>query len=325
MTDSKEIAEQVIKGRRLKNVSECAWMKDAETEELISGADAIRDKLCGKRVDLCAIINGRSGKCTENCRFCAQSAHNHTGIDEYEFLSPDKIVEDCKKYEKHGVDRYSIVTAGRTLEGRDLDYAVDAYKRMHEECPDIMLCASHGLLSEEAFNRIYAAGVKTYHCNIETSRAFFPKICSTHTFDDKIREIKMAEKAGFNICCGGIIGMGESWDDRIDMALTIAELGVASIPINTLIPIKGTPLENTEKLSKEDILRTVAIFRYINPTAHIRIAAGRSIFGDGGKQLFRAGANATLTGDMLTTTGNNTDEDRQMLKSMGFEIKQEEN
>ena len=325
MTDFIMLSSEIISGKRIEDDLPEEDFVSGDLEELMKGADRIREAMCGNKIDLCSIINGRSGRCPENCKFCAQSAHSHTGAQEYPFLAPDKIIEDCRKYERKGVDRYSIVTAGRTLEGEDLDTAAEAYRRMHEECPGISLCASHGLLTKEAFTRLKDAGVSMYHCNIETSEKFFPQICTTHTFADKLREISMAKEAGFSICCGGIIGMGEAWSDRYDMALTLNRLEITSIPINVLIPVKGTMLESQPPISNEDILRTVAIFRFLNPKAFIRIAAGRKAFRDGGRELFLAGANATITGDMLTTTGNDTSEDRKMFSDMGFTIKGEKN
>lgn len=168
--------------------------------------------------------------------------------------------------------------------------------------------------------RLRESGVKMYHSNIETSRRNFPNICTTHTFKDKIKCIKAAQKAGPDVCSGGILGMGETWEDRVDMALTLSELNVKSIPLNALTPIKGTPLENLPVLSEEDILRIVAIFRFINPTAYVRLAAGRLLMKENGKEAFLSGANATITGDMLTTSGNNTAQDKEMLTKNGFDI-----
>lgn len=315
----KNLAKEIIAGRRLKRGEDLSSFLSADIDELLEGANMIREALCGNKVDLCTIINGRSGRCSENCKFCAQSAHNHTGIKEYGFLDLDVILEDCKKNEAKGVHRYSIVTAGRTLTGKDLDKAVEAYKKMHEQC-NIKLCASHGLLTEEEFVRLKEAGVSMYHTNIETSKRNFPNVCTTHTYEDKIHEIDLAKKAGLRVCSGGIIGMGETWNDRIDMAVSLSELQVESIPINALMPIKGTCYENLEPLSENDILRTVAIFRYINPTTYIRMAAGRNYFKDGGQKIFLSGANATITGDMLTTVGNNTIQDKKMLTNLGFDI-----
>ncbi|MBO6164205.1 MAG: biotin synthase BioB [Lachnospiraceae bacterium] len=317
----RELAEEIIQGRRLQRGEDLSFLVTADLKELCEGADLIRRELCGNRADLCSIINGRGGRCSENCKFCAQSAHNHTNCEVYDFLSAETFVEDCRKIRAKGVDRYSIVTAGKTLVGKDLEIAVESYRAMHEACPDMILCASHGLMEEADLKRLADVGVTMYHANIETSERFFPEICNTHTFEDKIEEVRRARAAGMTICCGGILGMGETWEDRISMALKLAELAVESIPLNFLIPVKGTPLGNREKLAPEEITRIVAMFRYINPTADIRIAAGRSYFEDGGEVLFTSGANATLTGDMLTTVGNNTAQDREMLTRLGYEIK----
>ncbi len=180
------------------------------TVNVLKLADEI---IAGKRLtredDLCAIINGRSGRCSENCKFCAQSAHHHTGVEEYDFLDKKTLVEDCKKHAEKGIHRYSIVTAGRTIAGKDLEKACEAYKEMHESC-NIKLCASHGLLTKEAFLALQASGVEMYHENIETSKRNFPNICTTHRYEDKIEGIRLAHEAGLTVCSGGIIGMGET-------------------------------------------------------------------------------------------------------------------
>lgn len=315
------LAEKIIDGYRLTKEDDLSVLLTADLDELCTGADKIREKLCGNKVDLCSIINGRGGRCSENCKFCAQSAHHNTDCEEYGFLEQKTFMEGCAYASEQGVNRYSIVTAGRTMEGEDLEKAIAAYQAMHEAYPDMILCASHGLVKGEDLKRMKEAGVTMYHSNVETSEHFFPEICTTHTYEDKLNEIRLAKEAGMEVCSGGIFGMGETWQDRLDMAALLAELQVNSIPLNFLLPIKGTPLEDREKLTQEEIVRIVAIFRYLNPTAFIRIAAGRSYFEQGGEVLFRAGANATLTGDMLTTVGNNIAQDRDMLERLGFQLK----
>lgn len=316
------LAEKIIDGYRLTKEDDLSVLLTADLDELCAGADKIREKLCGNKVDLCSIINGRGGRCSENCKFCAQSAHHNTDCEEYGFLEQKTFMEGCAYASEQGVNRYSIVTAGRTMEGEDLEKAIAAYQAMHEAYPDMILCASHGLVKGEDLKRMREAGVTMYHSNVETSEHFFPEICTTHTYEDKLNEIRLAREAGMEVCSGGIFGMGETWQDRLDMAALLAELQVNSIPLNFLLPIKGTPLEDREKLTQEEIIRIVAIFRYLNPTAFIRIAAGRSYFEQGGEILFRAGANATLTGDMLTTVGNNIVQDREMLERLGFQLKE---
>ena len=319
MSDIIKLADEIIAGKRLKRGDDFGFFLEADLDKLCSGADKIRRTLCGKHVDLCSIINGKSGKCTENCKFCAQSGHNCTGIDEYAFLDAETILAECRSNENKGVHRFSIVTAGRTLSNADFEKAESVYKMLGQKC-SIELCGSHGLLTEEQLIRLKNTGVKRYHCNIETSRRNFPNICTSHTYDDKIACIKRAQAAGLEVCSGGIIGMGETWDDRIDMAVSLSELGVKSVPINALIPVNGTPFESLERISEEDILRTVAIFRYILPTTEIRLAAGRDLMGGCGSRAFLSGANSTITGDMLTTSGNSILEDVDMLKGMGFDL-----
>ncbi len=316
------LAKEIINGRRLSKADDLSVLLEADLKELAKGADMIREALCGNAMDLCSIINGRAGKCSENCKFCAQSAHHHTNCDEYGFLANEPLLEGCAHAHDNGVNRYSIVTAGRTMEGADLEKALKAYQCMHEVYPDMILCASHGLMKAEDLKKLPAVGVSMYHANVETSANYFSHICTTHQYEDKLAEIRMAKEAGLTVCSGGILGMGESWQDRLDMACELAELEITSIPLNFLIPIPGTPLGDTMRLEQEEIIRIVAIFRYINPTAFIRLAAGRNYFSDGGKVLFEAGANATLTGDMLTTVGNNTTQDREMLEALGFSLKE---
>lgn len=322
MADMMTLADEIINGKRLTRADDVSFFLTADLTELCSGADRIRAALCGAHADLCGIINGKSGRCSENCKFCAQSAHSSTGVTEYDFLDEEEILAECRKYAAKGVHRFSIVTAGRALSDEDFEKALSAYRRMSQEC-DIELCASHGLLTEEQFRKLYDIGVRTYHSNIETSRRNFPNICSSHSFDDKIACIKRAQKSGLSVCSGGIIGMGESWEDRIDMAFTLAELNISSIPINALTPISGTPLGEADTLSESDILRTVAIFRYIVPTAYVRLAAGRILMEGSGRAAFRSGANAAITGDMLTTSGNDIKGDMEMLSEMGFDIERE--
>lgn len=316
----KYIADEIISGRRLKSGDDVSFLVKGDLEELKREANRIREVLCGKHVDLCTIVNGLAGKCSENCKFCAQSAHHHTGAKTYPFLDIDSLVKECKRNEDNGAHKFSIVTAGRSLSKIDFELAIKAYKKMHEECHNISLCASHGFLTEEQFRILKENGVTMYHENIETSERYFPQICTTHTYAQKIECIKAAQRAGLFVCSGGIIGMGETWQDRIDMAFALAELKIDSIPINALMPIKGTPLENQKVLSEEDILRSIALFRFINPTADVRLAAGRSLMKECGKEAFFSGANATLTGDMLTTSGNNTTQDKKMLLENGFDI-----
>lgn len=291
------LAAEIIQGRRLTRLDDLTPLLQAGLEDLCAGADQIRKALRGAGYELCTIINARSGRCGEDCTFCAQSCHHQTQAQEYPFLEVEEIVRQGKRDEAAGVQRYSLVTAGRAVTGPELDQALAAYRRLREET-GLGLCASFGFQSVEDFRRLKEAGVTRYHANLETSRRNFPNICTTHSYQDKIDNIRRAKQAGLQICSGGIVGLGETWEDRLELALDLAELEVDSIPLNLLTPIPGTPLEGTPPLSVEEVRRIVAVFRYINPTAWIRMAAGRGRFADGGAILFRSGANSAITGDL---------------------------
>ena len=319
-----KLAEEIIGGRRLKRGDrELEELLTVDLTELCQAADKLRETYCEDKVDLCTIINGRSGRCSEDCKYCAQSAHSKTGCEEDAFLPGGVIVAACKANEREGVDRFSIVTSGRSLTGEEFKHALAAYRRMAEECK-IDLCASHGFLTREQLHELHLAGVTSYHDNIETSRRFFPEICTTHTFDQKLETIRAAKEEGLCVCSGGIIGMGETWEDRFDMAFALQELGIESIPLNSLMAIPGTPLEHLAPLSGEDILRTIAIFRFINPTANIRLGAGRKLLPENGATAFRAGASASITGNMLTTSGTTIAEDMELIQEMGFTNRDED-
>ena len=310
------LAEEIIRGRRLGRGEDLGVLLSCPLDGLCRGADRIRAAFCGEKVDLCTIINGKSGRCNGDCKFCAQSAHNCTDIETYGFLDPQQILAEGKAHETQGVDRFAIVTAGEVLPDEDFSKALMTFRLLRDQT-DLQLCASMGLLSVEQLVQLKEAGVFRYHENLETSRRNFPNICTTHTFDDKIRTIRAAQSAGLSVCSGGIIGMGESWEDRLDMALSLAELGVDSVPVNVLTPIPGTPFEGLPILEEPEILRTIAIFRYIIPQAHIRFAAGRNRCENAGAKVFESGLSAAITGDMLTTTGSTTKKDRQMLTALG--------
>lgn len=315
--DVMSIAEEIIKGRRLNRDEDLGWLLEAELSELQAGAFLLQKHFRGNHIDLCTIVNGRSGRCSENCKYCAQSAYHHTGVEEYPLMSKDELFRHAKANQEGGANRFSIVTSGRALSGKEFETVLDAYKEMNDTL-SIHLCASHGILTEEQLQKLYEAGVRQYHHNIETSKRYFPEICTSHTYDDRIKTIKLAQKAGLNVCSGGIIGMGETWADRIDMAISLSELNIKSIPINSLMAIPGTKLEGMPPLSGDDILRTIALFRFINPEADIRMAAGRKLMPENGATAFKAGASASITGNMLTTSGTTMKDDLEILKKLGL-------
>lgn len=320
--DIMKLAEEINEGRRISRQDDLDIFLNCDLEKLCEGADRIRSNFVGEKADLCSIINGRSGRCPEDCKYCAQSAHYHTNCEVYEFLPEETIVNACKVNEREGVDRFSIVTSGRALTGEEFQKALHAFEAMHA-VSRIGLCASMGFLTAEQLHQLHQAGVTSYHHNIETSRRYFPHICTTHTFEQKVETLKMVKAEGMRACSGGIIGMGENWEDRLDMAVSLSELGIDSIPINALMPIPGTPLEGVEQLKEDDILRTIGFFRYINPEADIRLAAGRALMANDGERAFQSGASASITGNMLTTAACATiRSDKQMLRRIGRVVAQ---
>lgn len=314
-----ELKEKILSGYRITRNDELTIFRICDFMELCQAADEIREKFSGNQVELCSIINGKSGHCSENCRFCAQSAFNKTDCETYDFIEDEKIVARAVQDASEGVHRFAIVTSGRSLSGADFEKAINVYKKMSSTLK-MNFCASFGFLTKDQLLRLKDAGVTRYHHNIETSRRNFPNICTSHTFDMKLETIKTVKEIGMKICSGGIIGMGETFEDRIDMALTLSEAGVDSIPINALMPIKGTPFENIRQLSEDEILRTIAMFRFINPQSTIRLAAGRKLLSNSGEKAFNAGANAMITGNMLTTSGTTIAGDISLMKKMGRNV-----
>lgn len=291
-------------------------------DQLCDAADAIRLKWSGNDVHTCSIINARSGKCGEDCKWCAQSAHHNTGVTEYEYVGHDEWMSGYRACRDHGVGSYSMVTSGRRVAPKHMDVFCRMLREAHEE-GGVNLCASMGLLEKEELQKLYDAGVRKYHCNLETSPSYFKKLCTTHTTEDKLRTIRMAREVGLEVCSGGIIGMGETMRDRLEMVQLSREAGASSIPVNILIPIPGTPLENMEPLSEEVIIRTVALMRFVAPKCTIHFAGGRAKLSEAAvRRMLRGGSNGAMMGDLLTTVGNNTDEDRRLFAALDYNIRQ---
>ena len=291
--------------------------KQPGQENLWDAADRIRQHFHGSRFALCSIINAKSGSCSEDCRFCAQSAHYHGDVEKYDIVNMDRALEIAVDNDQHNVHRISLVTSGRSVSDSTLDQLEQIYDNISQSTM-MKLCGSMGLLTKEKAARLKEIGVVRYHCNLEASHNFFPTVCTTHTWEEKVETLKLAREAGMSVCSGGIIGMGETMEDRIDLALELRELEVNSIPINILTPIPGTPLSELEPLSIEEILTTIAIFRFIYPQAVIRIAGGRQQMGEDQYRCFMAGANGAMVGNYLTTTGGSIEEDLRNFTVMGF-------
>ena len=316
MFDIEETIENTLSGRQVTK-EEAMALYNQPLDELCSAANRIRMHFCANQFDICTIINGKSGSCSENCKFCAQSAHNHTDAAQYALLPASEIVAHAKLNHEQGVLRYSIVTSGKRLSDAEVEKMCDAVRQIRREVY-ISVCVSFGLLDEAQYRRLKAAGVTRVHNNLETSRRYFPQVCTTHTYEDKIQAIKAAKAAGLTVCSGGIVGLGETVEDRIDMALTLRELGIKSVPVNMLNPIPGTPFENNSKLTQEDMRRIVAVYRFLLPDASIRLAGGRGLLEDKGESCFISGANAAISGDMLTTAGITVKADLALLEKLGY-------
>ena len=312
-----ELKERIIAGGEISR-EEALQLFEEPVEDVAQAADEIREKFCGNGFDICTIINGKSGRCSENCKFCAQSAHYNTGCTEvYDLLPTEDILREAKYNDQQGVLRYSIVTSGKRLSDAELDQVCESIRRIKAET-DIEVCFSFGLLNENQLRKVREAGATRAHCNLETSRRYFPEICTTHTYEQKIETLKAASAAGLSICSGGIMGLGETLEDRVDMVFTVKELGVKSVPVNFLNPIPGTPYENNRPLTEKEARQCVAVFRFIIPDASIRLAGGRGLLSDKGRECFRSGANAAISGDMLTTAGITVQKDMDMLKELGY-------
>ena len=289
------------------------------TAELCKAADAIRIKWCGNKIHTCSIVNARSGRCSENCKWCAQAGCHKTGIQEYERIPKDEALKAFAVNKTRGASCFSMVTSGRKVLSKDIEYFCGIYKEMSEQ-GGVELCASMGLLSREQLQQLWDSGVRKYHCNLESSPSYFATLCTTHTIEDKLATIRIAKEIGFTICCGGIIGMGETMRDRLELAAMARDAGASSIPINILQPIKGTPLQDIEPISEDEIERSVALMRFIAPKCTLHFAGGRArLSRPTTARILRGGMNGALVGDMLTTVGNNVEEDFKLFKSVDYE------
>ena len=314
------ITLRVLDGGSVSREEALALAEWPDLDALCDAADRISRKFAGTTVDSCSIVNARSGMCGEDCKWCAQASRHHTGCQTYNFLDEEEVMKAARQNEKEGIRRFSLVTSGRAVSRKDMEKFCDIFRRLSRET-GLYLCASMGLIGKEEMQMLADAGVKRYHCNMETSESFFPTLCTTHTPADKRATIRAAREVGMAVCSGGIIGMGESMAQRIDLAFELAEIDVDSVPVNILNPIPGTPLENTPLISEEDIIRTVAVWRFILPKKSLRYAGGRlRLSHESMLRTFRGGMNGALMGDMLTTVSNQIKDDRVLFAEAGLEF-----
>lgn len=288
---------------------------------LFAAASRIKEHFVGNRVYLCSIINAKSGRCPENCAFCAQSAHHRTDAPVYPLVDEEQMVACAAEAEKNGSTCYGIVTSGATIsKGEELERILRAVRRIRSST-DITPSCSLGNIDLETALALKEAGAGTYHHNLETARSFFPAICTTHDYEDDVETVRVAKQAGLKVCCGGIFGLGESSAQRVELALTLRELAVDSVPLNFLNPIAGTRLAETNNLTPLECLRTIAIYRLILPERKISVCGGREHnLRDLQSWMFLAGASGTMIGNYLTTAGRTPQQDWQMLKDLELTV-----
>lgn len=313
------LKRRVLSGEQL-GKDDALALCSAPLEPLCTAADELRQHFCANTFDLCTIVNGKCGRCSEDCKYCAQSIHYPTQIAEYPLLSTEELLRQAEYNARRGVLRYSIVTSGKRLGSAEVARVCESIRSIRERI-GIAVCVSFGLLDEAAFRSLRDAGASRVHCNLETSRRYFPSVCTTHSYEEKIETLRAARHAGLSVCSGGILGLGETMEDRVDMALTLRGLGIRSVPVNFLNPIPGTPYAHNALLSDAEKRRIIAIYRFLLPDASIRLAGGRGLLPDRGEACFRSGANAAISGDMLTTAGITIETDLALLAKLGYEVK----
>ncbi|MCU4173606.1 biotin synthase BioB [Carboxylicivirga sp. N1Y90] len=317
------LLDKVLSGGQIGETEALQLLKTEDKEKLYEAANTIRKHFKGNEMEMCSILNAKSGKCTQDCKWCSQSMFHNTDVEEYELVDLKLAEKQARENADQGVYRFSLVTSGRSISNRNLDELCGVYRNIQKNT-DIHLCASMGLLNRSQLEKLKASGVEHYHCNIETAPSYFKSVVTSHTIEEKYRTIRFAQELGMGVCSGGIIGMGETMKQRIEMALTLRDLKVVSIPINILMPVEGTGMSNYSPLSDEEVLTTFALFRFINPMANIRLAGGRNLISHIQDKALKSGVSAALVGDYLTTIGTNIQQDKAIFDKAGFSLLKDE-
>lgn len=287
-------------------------------EELLAESS----KYMSDNIEFCSLINARNGKCSQNCKYCAQSSHYCTNIESYPLVDIQEVIKAAKESKENKVSRFAIVTSGKTPdEGRDFQIELDMIKAINE-VGGLKSCASIGILNEEQAKQLARAGLKRFHHNINTCRSYYPEVCTTHSWDDRLNTCKLVKKYGMELCCGVILGMGETIEQRVEMAMELAEIEPNSIPINILMPIPETPFENYhDKIDEENVLRTMAIFKIANPKSVVRFCGGRMRLSQENQELaLKTCVEGILVGNYLTTVGREPHEDLETANKLGKNI-----
>ena len=317
-----KIGDKVLGGGSvsMKEILPLSEAKGPDITDLAAVANRVRDEFNGNKIDLCSLLNAKSGRCSEDCAFCAQSAHYKTEAPIYPLMSADQMVREAKEAQKRGTGRFCLISSGRQHDDKEFEVILNGLDRIRKETTLDLDC-SLGTLSEEKAEALKKVGVTRYNHNLETAESHFSKMCTTHSFQDRVQTIEILKEQGFSICCGGIIGLGESPQQRLELAFSLRQLGIDCIPFNILNPRPGTPLERSESVPPMEIIKTIAIFRLIIPRGTIKIAGGREAnLRDVQSLALLSGANGLILGNYLTTLGRNAEDDLAMIKDIGFEI-----
>lgn len=318
----RKIGDKALGGKNvsMKDVLPLLGAKGPDILDLAAVANRVREEFNGNKIDLCLLLNAKSGRCPEDCAFCAQSAHHKTEAPVYPLMDMNRIVEEAREAQRKGTGRFCLITSGRELNDKEFETILGALDRIRRETTLDLDC-SLGTLSEERAESLKKVGVTRYNHNVETAESHFHKICSTHSFRDRVKTIEVLKELGFSICCGGIIGLGESPEQRLELAFSLRQLGIDCIPFNILNPRPGTPLEHSESIPPMEIIKTISLFRLVLPKGTIKIAGGREAnLRDLQSLALLAGANGLIVGNYLTTPGRNAEDDLTMIRDVGFDI-----
>ena len=317
----RNIEEKIVSGGCISKY-EAGLIATASGQEILDlfySANRIRAHFRGDTADLCSIINAKSGACSEDCFYCAQSSMSAAEIPTFPLIAKERIIEKAREAKQGGAKRFCLVTSGRKVHGKELERIAEAVGEIR--LAGLLPCATLGLMSEDELNLLKGSGLERFHHNVETSELFFPKICTTHTYQDKMKTIRAVKSAGLSLCSGGIFGLGESWQDRIDMAFELLEIGPESVPINFLAPIRGTRLGSQKLLDPMEALKIISLMRFVLPDREIRVCGGRlQTLGEFNSFLFFAGADGLLIGNYLTTPGRRYEDDLGLIRQMGLRL-----
>jgi len=319
-----KIKDKILRNRKpsSKEIKQLYLRDDLPLFDLLWAANKVREEFKKNKVELCSIVNAKSGNCSEDCKFCAQSVRHNAKIERYPLLSEQNILKAAKSAKANNATCFGIVTSGKRIRNqKEISIICKTVKTIRTKIPSMKCSVSLGAIDKQFLSGLKKAGVKKIHHNLETSRNYFPKVCTTHTYEERLKTLKSAKDLGIKLCSGGIFGLGESRADRLDLAFTLRDLDVDSVPLNFLHPVKGTALENSVPMDVNEILRTIAIFRLILPKKDIKVCGGRAVnLRSMQSMIFFAGANGMMIGNYLTQAGQNPKVDLKMIKDLGLSV-----